>query len=68
MKSIFVVGILVASTVPAFAEVTEIHVAQQYGVSFLPLMVMERDKLVEKHARAAGERKFRVGGILIRAS
>jgi len=36
------------------AEVTEISVAQQYGVSFLPLMVMEREKLVEKHAKALG--------------
>jgi len=38
----------------ATAEVGEINVAQQYGVSFLPLMVMERDKLVEKHANAEG--------------
>lgn len=38
----------------ARAEVGEINVAQQYGVSFLPLMVMERDKLVEKHAKAEG--------------
>src|SRR6476646_288974 len=38
----------------AAAESGEIKVAQQYGVSFLPLMVMEREKLVEKHAKAAG--------------
>ena len=38
----------------AAAESNQITVAQQYGVSFLPLMVMERDKLVEKHAAAAG--------------
>jgi NitT/TauT family transport system substrate-binding protein len=38
----------------AHAEVTEISVAQQHGVSFLPLMIMERDKLVEKHAKALG--------------
>ena len=37
-----------------YAESNEINVAQQYGVSFLPLMVMERDTLVEKHAKAAG--------------
>jgi NitT/TauT family transport system substrate-binding protein len=36
------------------AEVDEITAAQQFGVSFLPMMVMERDKLVEKHAQAAG--------------
>src|SRR5262249_33515196 len=38
----------------AKAEVSEITVAQQYGVSFLPLMVMEKNKLIEKHAAAAG--------------
>ena len=38
----------------AQAEVNEISVAQQYGVSFLPLMLMERGKLIEKHAAAAG--------------
>ena len=36
------------------AEVAEITVAQQFGVSFLPLMLMERDQLIEKHAKAAG--------------
>lgn len=46
---------------PARAEVAEIVVAQQYGVSFLPLMVMEHDKLVEKHAKAAGLPELRVG-------
>jgi hypothetical protein len=32
---------------PAARNSSEISIAQQYGVSFLPLMVMERDKLVE---------------------
>ncbi|MEI9806018.1 MAG: ABC transporter substrate-binding protein [Pseudolabrys sp.] len=36
------------------AEVNEITVAQQYGVSFIPLMVMEKNGLIEKHAAAAG--------------
>ena len=44
----------VAATTPLRAEVGEITVAQQYGVSFLPLMMMQADKLVEKHAAAAG--------------
>ena len=39
---------------PAHAEVGELNVAQQYGVSFIPLMWMERNKLIEKHAKAAG--------------
>jgi NitT/TauT family transport system substrate-binding protein len=38
----------------ARAEVSEITIAQQYGVSFLPLMVMEKQALVEKHAAQAG--------------
>src|SRR5215475_6212319 len=36
------------------AEVREITVAQQYGVSFLPLMVMEKQTLIEKHAKQLG--------------
>ena len=48
-------GLLLALIViPARAEQSEVTVAQQYGVAFLPLMMMERDKLLEKHARAAG--------------
>ena len=38
----------------AAAEMSEIKVAQQYGISYLPLMVMEEQKLIEKHAKAAG--------------
>jgi NitT/TauT family transport system substrate-binding protein len=40
--------------VSAHAEMTEIKVAQQYGISYLPLMIMEDQKLIEKHAKAAG--------------
>src|SRR5471030_3083195 len=36
------------------AEVSEIAIAQQYGVSFLPLMVMEKSGLIEKHATQLG--------------
>src|SRR5437763_7513187 len=45
--------LLVSATAPR-AEVAEITIAQQFGVSFLPLMLMERDSLIEKHAKAAG--------------
>lgn len=38
----------------ARAEVSELKVAKQYGISYLPLMLMEADKLVEKQAAAAG--------------
>ena len=51
--SLIVTAALLATT-PARAEVSEITVAQQYGVSFLPLMVMEREALIEKRAKEAG--------------
>ena len=38
----------------AHGEMSEIKVAQQYGISYLPLMLMEEQKLIEKHAKAAG--------------
>jgi NitT/TauT family transport system substrate-binding protein len=45
---------LIVSATPVRAEMSEIKVAQQYGISYLPLMVMEEGKLIEKHAKAAG--------------
>ena len=51
---ILVALVLAGVALAARAEVSEITVSQQYGVSFLPLLVMERDKLVEKHAKAQG--------------
>ena len=46
--------ILVASAAAPRAEMSEVTIAQQFGVAFLPLMLMERDRLIEKHAKAAG--------------
>jgi NitT/TauT family transport system substrate-binding protein len=45
---------LSAVALGARAEVAELKVAQQYGISYLPLMIMEEQKLIEKHAKAAG--------------
>ena len=43
-----------AMALTANAEMAELKVAQQYGISYLPLMIMEEQKLIEKHAKAAG--------------
>ena len=43
-----------AATLDARAEMTEINVAEQYGIGYLPLMLMEEQKLIEKHAKVAG--------------
>ncbi|MFM9849902.1 MAG: ABC transporter substrate-binding protein [Hyphomicrobiaceae bacterium] len=38
----------------AQAEVGELKIAKQYGISYLPLMLMEADRLIEKRAAADG--------------
>jgi NitT/TauT family transport system substrate-binding protein len=38
----------------AAAETNEVRVVKQIGLGFLPIMVMEHEKLIEKYARAAG--------------
>jgi NitT/TauT family transport system substrate-binding protein len=45
---------LVVIAGPLRAEMSEIKVAQQFGISYLPLMIMEEQKLIEKHAKAEG--------------
>lgn len=36
------------------AAAEEVRIARQYGIAYLPLTIMEHDKLVEKYAAAAG--------------
>ncbi|MDR2099196.1 MAG: ABC transporter substrate-binding protein [Campylobacteraceae bacterium] len=36
------------------AEKSEIKIAKQYGLAYLPLMVAEEHKLIEKHAKSLG--------------
>jgi len=54
-------GVLLAALVlliplaqTARAEVKEVRLSKQYGLSYLPLIVMEQYQLIEKHARKAG--------------
>jgi len=44
----------------ARAEVKEVRLSKQYGLSYLPLVVMEEYKLIEKHARKAGLGELKV--------
>lgn len=53
------VGILgalagLAFAAPAAAEADEVRIVRQFGIHYLPLIVMEDQKLVEKHAKANG--------------
>lgn len=70
IRSIAGATILCAASA-AHAELAEVTIAKQYGVSYLPFMVMERDKLLEKYARNAGLgevkvhwRTFAGGGVM----
>ena len=51
-KRLALLVLLVAA--PVLAETNEIHCAQQYGTSYLALMMMQDQKLIEKHAKQAG--------------
>ncbi|HWW46666.1 MAG TPA: ABC transporter substrate-binding protein [Xanthobacteraceae bacterium] len=44
----------VALATAAFAEVTTVRLAKQFGISYLPLTVMQEEKLLEKHAKKHG--------------
>lgn len=58
MKSLFIAAFVavlgLGSVQPARAEVSEVTIADQFGIAYLPLMVMRNQKLLEKQAQASG--------------
>lgn len=71
MKALKMLTLLAASLVAtgmAHAEATKLRVAKQYGLGYLQLMIMEDQKLVEKHARAAGLGDIQVDWSTFRSS
>ncbi|MBY0380502.1 MAG: ABC transporter substrate-binding protein [Xanthobacteraceae bacterium] len=48
------IGLATSFSVSAHAEVDTVRIAKQYGISYLPLTMMEEEKLLEKHAKAEG--------------
>jgi NitT/TauT family transport system substrate-binding protein len=58
----------VALALPARAEVGELRVAKQYGLGYLQMMLMEDQKLIEKHAKAAGLGDLKVTWATFRSS
>ena len=57
------VSLFVFEAVPAHAELTEIKIARQYGISYLPLMIMQDQKLLEKRAAQAGIPNLKVSWV-----
>jgi hypothetical protein len=47
------VGALLAAVAAAVAEVPEVRFARQFSISYLQFNLMERQRLVEKHAKTA---------------
>lgn len=52
----------------ALAEAKTLRVAKQYGLGYIQLMIMEDQKLVEKHAKAAGLGEITVDWSTFRSS
>jgi NitT/TauT family transport system substrate-binding protein len=51
-----VAAALIATTIAggAHAEVTEVRLSKQFGLPYLPMIVIEAQQLIEKNAKAAG--------------
>ncbi|TAL56442.1 ABC transporter substrate-binding protein [Pandoraea sp.] len=54
VTGIFTALALMASVLPARAEVSTVNVTIQYGIGYLPLYVMRHDHLLEKHLQQEG--------------
>jgi NitT/TauT family transport system substrate-binding protein len=54
LRAIAAIVLALFSVGAARAEVAELRISRGFGVLYLPLMVMESERLMEKHAKAAG--------------
>ena len=53
-------GLSLGAASAAHAEVSKIAVAREYGISYLPLMIMQDQNLIEKQAAARGIKDLKV--------
>lgn len=53
-------GMSLGAAAAAHAEVSQIAVAREYGISYLPLMIMQDQNLIEKQAAARGVKDLKV--------
>jgi sulfonate transport system substrate-binding protein len=60
-----VAALTVALALPLKAEVSEVRISKQYGLPYLSVVVMEQNRLIEKHARALGLGDIRVNWVTI---
>jgi NitT/TauT family transport system substrate-binding protein len=57
--------LLAATTQPAWSEVAELRITKQPSIIYLPLVVMEQNKLVEKYAKEAGLGELKVSWVTL---
>ena len=53
-RALVVASSLLLAATGAQAEVQEVRLGKQFGLGYLPMLVIEHQKLIEKHAKAAG--------------
>src|SRR5882724_4322016 len=54
LRSALSTALLAAFATPACAEVSELKIGKQYGLPYIQFVIMEDQKLIEKHARLQG--------------
>jgi NitT/TauT family transport system substrate-binding protein len=50
---------------PLRAEVSEVRISKQYGLPYLSVVIMEQNRLIEKHAKALGLGDIKVNWVTI---
>jgi NitT/TauT family transport system substrate-binding protein len=50
----------IGSSGAAWAQAVEVRISKGYGIQYLPMMIMEEQKLLEKHAKAGGAGEVKV--------
>ncbi len=54
LGSVLAAAMFVALVAPASAEVNELRIGKQYGLPYIQFVIMEDQKLIEKHAKLQG--------------
>jgi NitT/TauT family transport system substrate-binding protein len=68
LSKAFLAGVLAlgfSATQPALAEVSEVRISKGYGILYLPLIVMQDQKLLEKQAAKAGLGDIKLEWVLL---
>jgi NitT/TauT family transport system substrate-binding protein len=65
LRAAALIALAAFSVGSARAEVSEVRISRGFGVLYLPLMVMESEKLLEKQTRAAGLGELKVNYLVL---